>query len=42
MTETPVMALQRMIKRNPCIGTLIERLQLELVGFYNAESKTMQ
>lgn len=42
MTETPVMALQRMIKRNPCIGTLIERLQLELVGFYNAESKPMQ
>ena len=42
MTETPVMALQRMIKRNPCIGTLIERLQLELVGFYNAESKTIQ
>ena len=42
MTETPVMALQRMIKRNPCIGTLIERLQLELAGFYNAESKPMQ
>ena len=42
MTETPVMALQRVIKRNPCIGTLIEQLQLELVGFYNAESKTMQ
>lgn len=42
MTETPVMALQRMIKRNPCIGTLIERLQLELVGFYTAESKPMQ
>ena len=42
MTETPLMALQRMIKRNPCIGTLIERLQLELVGFYNAESKPMQ
>ena len=42
MTETPVMALQRMIKRNPCIGTLIEQLQLELVGFYNAESKPMQ
>ena len=42
MTETPVMALQRMIKRNPCIGTLVERLQLEVVGFYNAESKTMQ
>lgn len=42
MTETPVMALQRMIKRNPCIGTLIERLQLESVGFYNAESKPMQ
>ena len=42
MTETPVMALQRMIKRNPCIGTLIERLQLELVGFYIAESKPMQ
>ena len=36
------MALQRMIKRNPCIGTLVERLQLEVVGFYNAESKTMQ
>lgn len=33
MTETPPMALQRMIKRNPCIGTLIERLELELVGF---------
>ena len=42
MTETPVMALQRVIKRNPCIGTLIEQLQLELVGFYNAESKPMQ
>lgn len=42
MTETPLMALQRMIKRNPCIGTLIERLQLELVGFYNAESKPLQ
>ncbi len=42
MTETPVMALQRMIKRNPCIGTLVERLQLEVVGFYNAESKTIQ
>lgn len=42
MTETPVMALQRMIKRNPCIGTLIERLQLELVGFYIAESKPIQ
>ena len=42
MTETPVMALQRMIKRNPCIGTLVERLQLEVVGFYNAESKPMQ
>ncbi len=42
MTETSVMALQRMIKRNPCIGTLIERLQLELVGFYCAESKPMQ
>lgn len=39
MTETPVMALQRMIKRNPCIGTLIERLQLELVGFYNARKQ---
>lgn len=42
MTETPVMALQRMIKRNPCIGTLVERLQLEVVGFYKAESKTIQ
>lgn len=42
MTETPVMALQRMIKRNPCIGTLVERLQLEVVGFYNTESKPMQ
>ena len=42
MTETPLMALQRMIKHNPCIGTLIERLQLELVGFYNAESKPLQ
>ena len=42
MTETPVMALQRMIKHNPCLGTLVERLQLEVVGFYNAESKTIQ
>lgn len=42
MTETPVMALQRMIKRNPCIGTLIERLQLELVGFYNADTTPIQ
>lgn len=42
MTETPPMALQRMIKRNPCIGTLIERLELELVGFATPNPTSIQ
>jgi len=31
MTETPAMILQKMIKRNPNLQTLIDCLHLELV-----------
>jgi len=31
MTETPAMILQKMIKRNPNLQTLIDYLHLELV-----------